>query len=258
MATPYQKLVIETGDGVPFTYPLASPVARGLALLVDFAAIQAALQILSVALLLTLAGGLDLYYAVVALGQFALSIGYGIYFEWFHQGQTLGKKLLRLQVMDAQGFRLSPVQVVLRNLLRPVDSLPILYLFGGLASLLSSRGQRFGDLAAGTVVIRLLVPREPAYDRLSQEKYNSFREHPHLAARLRQLAGPEESALALQALLRRDTLQPAARLELYRALAGHFRALCPFPETATLGVSDEQYLRNCVDLLYRNPRQKAG
>ena len=55
---------------------------------------------------------------------------------------------------------------------------------------------------------------------------------------------------ALHALLRRDLLTPAARLQVFAALAEHFRALVAFPQEATDGVSDEQYVRNVVDVLF--------
>ena len=81
-------------------------------------------------------------------------------------------------------------------------------------------------------------------------KYNSLREHPHLGARLRQRTSPAEAALALQAILRRDTLEPAARLEVFAEIAEHFRAKVPFPAEITTALADEQYVRNVVDVLY--------
>ncbi len=92
--------------------------------------------------------------ALVILGYFVVQVGYGIACEWLWRGQTVGKRLLRLRVMDAQGLHLQFSQVALRNLLRFVDSLPAFYLVGGLVSLLNSRAQRLGDFVANTIVIR--------------------------------------------------------------------------------------------------------
>ena len=43
--------------------------------------------------------------------------------------------------------------VIVRNLLKPIDWLPILYLLGGASVLLTTNSQRLGDLAAGTTVV---------------------------------------------------------------------------------------------------------
>ena len=74
--------------------------------------------------------------------------------EWRWRGQTIGKRLLRLRVVDAEGMRLQFNQIVTRNLLRFVDSLPAFYFVGGLACWLSPKCQRLGDIAANTIVIR--------------------------------------------------------------------------------------------------------
>jgi hypothetical protein len=154
--------------------------------------------------------------------------------------------------VDSQGLRLQFNQIVTRNLLRFVDSLPALYLVGGIVSLLNPACQRLGDIAANTIVIRNPRLVEPDLDQLLAGKYNSLRQYPHLAARLRQQILPAAAALAVQALLRRDEFDPVARVELLAQLAGHFRARVEFPPEATDGITDEQYLRNVVDILYRS------
>ncbi len=72
-----------------------------------------------------------------------------------------------------------------------------------------------------------------------------------MAARLRQKISPEVAAVALQALLRRQALEPESRLVLFKELATHFRAKAEFPAEATDGLADEQFLRNVVDVIYR-------
>jgi hypothetical protein len=127
---------------------------------------------------------------------------------------------------------------------------------GGLACWLNRNGQRLGDLAANTIVIRSPRIAEPDLDQLLAGKFNSLRQYPHLAARLRQRVLPGEAAVALQALLRRDEFEPAARVELFGELATHFRSKVEFPADATDGVADEQYLRNVVDVIYRTGTDK--
>ena len=74
---------------------------------------------------------------------------------------------------------------------------------------------------------------------------------PHLAARLRQKTTPEEANLALQALLRRNELNPDSRLDLFQRLAEHFNRKVTFPGEGLTGISDEQYVRNVVDLVFK-------
>ena len=132
-----------------------------------------------------------------------------------------------------------------------MDALPVFYLVGGAAVLASRRAQRLGDYAANTVVVRTPPVHEPDLDQVLAGKYNSLRGYSVLAARLRQRVTPEEAALALQSLLRRDRLDPQARVELFRDIAAHFRALMEFPPEATEGIADEQYVRNVVDIVFR-------
>jgi uncharacterized RDD family membrane protein YckC len=193
----------------------------------------------------------DLAMAANIIGFFIVSIGYGILTEWYWQGQTLGKRLLRLRVMDEQGLRLQFSQVVIRNLLRFIDSLPALYLVGGLACLLNKRAQRLGDFAANTVVVWSPRIAEPDLNQLLESKYNSFREYPHLEARLRQNITPLEAQIAVESIVRRNDLDPRARVALFRDLSGYFKSMVSFPQEATDGISDEQYVRNVVEALYR-------
>lgn len=246
-----RTLKIRTPEGVVFSQVLAGPPARFLAWLIDVLCIAGAGSILG-----TVLGSLELISrgiaeALLTLGYFAVSIGYGILLEWLWRGQTVGKKLLGLRVVDVEGMRLQFDQVVTRNLLRAVDMLPAFYFVGGVASWLSEKCQRLGDIAANTVVVYTPRVYEPDLDQLLTGKFNSLRQHPHLVARLRQRVSPSEAATALRALMRRDEFEPAARVELFEQLATYFQSKVVFPQEATDGVPDEQYVRNVVDVIYR-------
>lgn len=254
-------LTIKTPEGIVFSMQLAGPTTRFLAWAIDLLVI-AVLYIVAGYLanvLLTL--GLfafdwmvDFFSAVVYVLMFIVNIGYGIVLEWFWRGQTVGKYVMRLRVIDEQGLRLQFSQIVVRNLLRLVDSLPVFYLVGGIACVLSKRCQRLGDFAANTIVTYTPKVAEPDLEVLLGGKYNSLRDYPHIEARLRQRVSPGEARIALLALMRRDSLDPAARIELFAELAGHFKSLAVFPEEATLGVADEQFVRNVVDCVFRPQR----
>jgi len=98
---------------------------------------------------------------------------------------------------------------------------------------------------------------EPDLDQLLGSKFNSLRTHPHLCARLRQRASSDEARIALQALARRDEFDGFARIELFAALAAHFRQMAEFPADVLETMPDEQYIRNVVDVLFRTNEARA-
>ncbi|MDD2709897.1 MAG: RDD family protein [Verrucomicrobiae bacterium] len=252
MLTKTHALIIRTPEGIAFPLLLASPVSRFLAWIIDCVCIMVIIQCIQIPIFLISRLSMDLGISLFLLLYFTISIGYGMVLEWFWRGQTLGKWLLRLRVTDQQGMRLRLNQIVMRNLLRFVDSLPLFYLAGGIACVLSPRAQRLGDLAANTIVIRNPEILEPDLEQLLAGKYNSLVSHPHLTARLRQRVTAEDARLALDALLRRNELDDIERVKLFAELAGHFRQITPFPAEATEGLTDEQYVRNVAEILFRD------
>ena len=58
----------------------------------------------------------------------------------------------------------------------------------------------------------------------------------------------------MQSLLRREALDPKARLELFTELAEYFKTVVAFPQQATDGISPEQYVRNVVEVLFQAHR----
>jgi len=253
---------IRTPEGVSFRIPLASPYARCLAYFVDLAVtisilglVGSLISIFSATLSrLPVIGPLvsDFGMGLMVFLQFAITMLYGIVLERFWSGQTVGKRLFRLRVVDERGLALGTKQVILRNLFRILDSAPLIFYFvGGISCFLTRRCQRIGDVAAGTIVVREAPANVPEIDSILRGGENSFAAAPHLEARLRRNVSPEEARIAYDAVLRRDELDPAARVKLFARLAEHFRERTDFPEELTLGLSDEQYVRNVVDTLYR-------
>src|SRR6185437_13162814 len=246
------RLNIRTPEGIEFSQHIAGPVTRFLACLIDWFCIHVVLVLLGTIISLVAAVNANFAIAFYVIGLFVIGIGYGIVLEWIWRGQTIGKRLFRLRVGDVEGMRLQFNQIVIRNLLRFVDSLPVFYFVGGVTCWLNSKCQRLGDIAANTVVIRHPRLYEPDLDQVLAGKFNSLRQFPHLAARLRQNITPAEATIALQSLLRREEFDPIARVKLFEELATHFRAKVEFPAEATDGVTDEQFLRNVLDLAYRS------
>jgi uncharacterized RDD family membrane protein YckC len=82
----------------------------------------------------------------------ALGLGYYIVCEAL-VGMTVGKRLVGIRVVAEDGEHAGLGPAVIRNLLRLVDGL-FFYLVGAVFALTSPRGQRLGDRAAGTLVVR--------------------------------------------------------------------------------------------------------
>jgi uncharacterized RDD family membrane protein YckC len=246
-----RSLQIRTPEGIVFSQLLAGPVTRFLAWFVDLLCVGTIMTTFGLLLTPLQLISADLTAAIATLSYFIISIGYGVVFEWWWRGQTVGKKLLRLRVVDAEALRLQFSQIALRNLLRFVDCLPLFYFVGGLVCWISPKSQRLGDIAANTVVVRFPRIAEPDLDQLLVGKFNSLRQHPHLCARLRQRVSPSEASIVIQALLRRDQLDLHDRMELFADLASYFRAKVEFPTEVIEAVTDEQYLRNVADVIFR-------
>lgn len=86
-----------------------------------------------------------LWVLVWGLGSFFY---YGIS-ELCLRGQTFGKRASKIRVVKVDGFALDAVSILVRNVFRVLDHLPVLWI----VPLLSARSQRFGDMIAGTIVV---------------------------------------------------------------------------------------------------------
>jgi uncharacterized RDD family membrane protein YckC len=78
---------------------------------------------------------------------------YFVVLEGF-MGQTLGKKLLKLKVVQVNGQPCGYGPAVVRNILRIIDALPFLYIIGMILISRSDKKQRLGDSVAKTVVVK--------------------------------------------------------------------------------------------------------
>lgn len=85
------------------------------------------------------------------VGLFTL-LAYFFFLEALWNGQTFGKKLMRLRVRSVDGTPVTFFAALGRNFLRIADLMPGIYLFGLLSMFLTKKSQRIGDLVANTVV----------------------------------------------------------------------------------------------------------
>jgi len=147
---------VATPEGIELTLRLAGPVPRALAWSVDLA-LRAAI----VLVVMTLASQLGRAgWGIVLLAAFFVEWLLPAWFEAQMRGQTPGKRLFGIAVLNDDGTPLRWPGALTRNLLRAVDFLPLMYGFGLVCMLLNRDFKRLGDLAAGTVV----VYQSPAVD----------------------------------------------------------------------------------------------
>lgn len=149
-----QTVPIETAQNVTIEYETAGVGERILSALVDY------IILFSYAFLVLLgyfaAGNYLKNYSVAFFILAALpAFLYDLICETAMDGQSFGKKLIGIKVVKLDGSQPSLGSYLLRWILRIVD---ISFLAGSVAVLtilLNGKGQRLGDIAAGTTVIRL-------------------------------------------------------------------------------------------------------
>ena len=177
-----ETLIIETPERVPLAFALASIGNRFLAVAIDHFIQYFAIFIVAWALL-SLAdvgnpfaeenatGFLENMskwtLAITIVIIFVLFSGYFIFFEWLWNGQTPGKRLLKLRVIREDGRPITLWEAIARNLLRIFDAIPgfflPIYSIGLVSIFKSSRDQRIGDMFAGTVVVRERTDEAPTF-----------------------------------------------------------------------------------------------
>jgi uncharacterized RDD family membrane protein YckC len=126
-------LVIETPERVPLHFALASIGNRFLACTIDHA-IQVITMIVMAIAFFTLANYSSLsdeltsapkwVYAVLIIVLFLIISGYFAFFEWLWNGQTPGKRWLKLRVIREDGRPVTFWEATVRNLLRSFDMMP--------------------------------------------------------------------------------------------------------------------------------------
>lgn len=253
------ELTIVTPEGVFFRLPLGGPPSRLYAMLLDSVIVLGAVNGLGLLVYWIFAKAPGFGFMVTTLAEFAIGFAYSALLEGFWNGQTIGKRIFHLRVIDQDGLPLRVEQAWVRNLMRVFDALPFAYLVGGLSVLSSPLMQRFGDRVAGTLVVRQTPLPPPMEEFWARQKYNSFMEYPAIAMRLRRAATPELASLIQDALRRRNDLAPYARREIYREIAAYLQSeISPFPDELVERLSDEQYLINAFGVLFSDQRSSRG
>lgn len=151
------SLSIDTPENILLNAELAGFGTRCIAAVIDYTILIVLSVIASYLFSRSAAGRIDnstTGTALYALLQFVLVTFYHLLFELFWNGQTPGKRLIGIRVVQANGLPLTVSGAIIRNLVRVLDFLPVFYGVGLLVMFATRQTQRLGDLAARTVVIR--------------------------------------------------------------------------------------------------------
>ena len=167
-----QRVEIETPEHVAFSYTVAGIGSRAAAAIVDQIIIGLSIVAIFfvVAFLFAMIAGGDIgkgfeavfgswATAVMIFAMFALSWGYYVFFEALSDGQTPGKKMFGLRVVQDGGYSISFGASAVRNIIRILDAQPgIFYVVGMVSAVFSRTAKRVGDHVAGTIVVHERVP----------------------------------------------------------------------------------------------------
>lgn len=146
------RLSLITPEGVRLQLVPAGPVVRAYAWAIDFAAWGMGASIL-ISILGAIIPSQKLFNGVTMLLFFFAYWAYPVLCEVYAGGRTLGKHVVGLQVLRADGLPLRWRESVLRNLLMVADFLPLMYASGLLSMLCDRHFRRLGDIVAGTQVV---------------------------------------------------------------------------------------------------------
>lgn len=179
-----------------------------------------------------------------------MSLGSFVYYtlsELLWRGQTIGKRLFKIRVVKSDGFALDPASILLRNIFRVVDHIPLLWV----VPVMSKRSQRTGDMVGGTLVVSDETPNlTPVRVQLSERKVveAEFRFDSRSLGRL-----TERDFEAVERLLDRwDVLPSVQRDDLVSKLIGSLTAKMNFESPA-----EDRRQRFLEDLLAAELRRQS-
>ena len=218
--------------------------SRFIALLIDLVlvtALSAAVARLTLSLLPAAPAAI-----VRALALLVLTWGYHAYFEVRRAGQSPGKRIMGIRVVDGRGLPLSAQQSFVRNVVRVLDALPIGYAMGALVCQFDGLRRRLGDVAADTLVVRegRVADIERRVGRA--RTFNSLRT-PRALRLIRSRVGLEEREFLSALCLRAEGLEDRARFDLMDEVGRHYRARLEIDDPH---LSGENLVRGLTAILF--------
>ncbi len=145
-----ENLQIQTSQNIAIDHTVASVGERMLSYILDFCFILAyAFVFMVLPAMFNIRSGV--YYILVFLPV----ITYDLFFENVYNGQSPGKMIMGIKVVMIKGTSPAFFNYFIRWVFRIIDNLLISGAIATLTILLNGKGQRLGDIAAGTTVIKI-------------------------------------------------------------------------------------------------------
>lgn len=153
-----EELNIKGLTGVDITLRIAGPGTRAYAFIIDWhIRLLVALAWILAGLLIGLVMGPQfkrkIFPLVFILPALLIYFLYHPVLEWMMRGRTPGKRRAGARIVTLEGATPGTRALLMRNLFRLIDSLPLAYLVGLACCILTAQRVRIGDLAAGTVLV---------------------------------------------------------------------------------------------------------
>jgi uncharacterized RDD family membrane protein YckC len=153
-----QTIEIQTAQNVNIEYPVASVGDRVVAAIIDqLIMVGYIIAIIFIYIwLLDLTDGSALYFPVAYFVILFLPVFfYHLLCEIYLNGQSFGKKIMKMRVVKLDGRQAGIGSYFLRWILAPIDLYFTYGSVGLVTMLINGKGQRLGDLAANTTVVKL-------------------------------------------------------------------------------------------------------
>ncbi|MFE7890803.1 RDD family protein [Streptomyces sp. NPDC057412] len=151
-----------TGEAVALELRPAKLPSRALAVLLDLVVAVVAYIVVTIGVVAATASLDEAAQAALSVGLFVLLlVGGPIAVETLSHGRSLGKLACGLRVVRDDGGPIRFRHTLVRGLIGVIEILLTLGVVAVIASLVSARGRRLGDVFAGTLVVRERVPAAP-------------------------------------------------------------------------------------------------
>ena len=236
-----ESLVVTSATGVDVELAIAGPGSRSYAFIIDWHIrlligltwlVCASLVQFGVAFLKVTSMGASA--AIILAPAAAIYFLYHPLVELAMRGQTPGKRMAGVRVVNRLGGAPSSLAILIRNAFRLIDSLPAIYGVGLVTTICTAQRVRLGDLAAGTLLVH-----DGEHESKALSQLGSLSLNPALDA--------GTLALGNDLLLRWKELESTTRRHLARELLARIATTsATVPLTAHVDTLDDRNLQQRV------------
>ncbi|RZJ81353.1 MAG: RDD family protein [Flavobacterium sp.] len=151
-----ETVKVNTSQHIDIDYPVAGLGERIVGKLIDHAIFLGVMVLYFIVMAVTKMMHNDSIFAITAIIVYAASfVFYDLLCEIFMNGQSIGKRVMKIKVISLNGAQPSLGQYFIRWIFRIIDFSPLTAWIGGFVSVaISDKKQRIGDIVAGTTVIK--------------------------------------------------------------------------------------------------------